>query len=93
MPVICCGDDGGTAGLRHCSSSLRNSLFFNKTNPKFGLELSLQDRQGKELLTNGFQSRGNLARSAKLRLARRTDAPAGRIDAKSLGMPMLRRDR
>ncbi|MGH1578270.1 16S rRNA (cytosine(1402)-N(4))-methyltransferase RsmH [Planktotalea sp.] len=33
------------------------------------------------------------ARSAKLRLARRTDAPAGRIDAKSLGMPMLRRDR
>ncbi len=33
------------------------------------------------------------ARSAKLRLARRTDAPAGQIDAKSLGMPMLRRDR
>jgi 16S rRNA (cytosine1402-N4)-methyltransferase len=33
------------------------------------------------------------ARSAKLRLARRTDAPAGGIDAKSLGMPMLRRDR
>ncbi|MEP5154167.1 16S rRNA (cytosine(1402)-N(4))-methyltransferase RsmH [Planktotalea sp.] len=33
------------------------------------------------------------ARSARLRLARRTDAPAGGIDAKSLGMPMLRKDR
>lgn len=33
------------------------------------------------------------ARSAKLRLARRTDAPAGSIEPKSLGMPMLRRDR
>jgi 16S rRNA (cytosine1402-N4)-methyltransferase len=33
------------------------------------------------------------ARSAKLRLARRTDAPAGDIAPKVLGMPMLRRDR
>ncbi|WP_293447103.1 16S rRNA (cytosine(1402)-N(4))-methyltransferase RsmH [Planktotalea sp.] len=33
------------------------------------------------------------ARSAKLRLARRTDAPSGEIAAKALGMPMLRRDR
>ncbi len=33
------------------------------------------------------------ARSAKLRLARRTDAPAGDIAPKALGMPMLRRDR
>jgi 16S rRNA (cytosine1402-N4)-methyltransferase len=33
------------------------------------------------------------ARSAKLRLARRTDAPASDIAAKALGMPMLRRDR
>ena len=32
-------------------------------------------------------------RSAKLRLARRTDAPAGDIAAKALGMPLLRRDR
>lgn len=33
------------------------------------------------------------ARSAKLRLARRTNAPAGQIDAKSLGMPTYKRDR
>lgn len=33
------------------------------------------------------------ARSAKLRVAIRTDAPAGRIDAKSIAMPMLKEDR
>ena len=30
------------------------------------------------------------SRSAKLRVAIRTDAPAGSIDAKALGMPMVR---
>ncbi len=30
------------------------------------------------------------SRSAKLRVATRTDAPAGRIDAKAIGMPMMR---
>lgn len=33
------------------------------------------------------------ARSAKLRVARRTDAPAGDIDPGTVGMPMLARDR
>ncbi len=33
------------------------------------------------------------ARSAKLRVARRTEAPAGAIDAKSIAMPQLRRPR
>lgn len=33
------------------------------------------------------------ARSAKLRVATRTDAPAGEIDAKSIGMPVLKGDR
>jgi 16S rRNA (cytosine1402-N4)-methyltransferase len=33
------------------------------------------------------------SRSAKLRVARRTDAPAGSVDAKALGMPMLKGDR
>lgn len=33
------------------------------------------------------------ARSAKLRAARRTDAPAGFVDAGVLGMPMLRGER
>ena len=30
------------------------------------------------------------SRSAKLRVAIRTDAPAGSVDAKSLGMPMVK---
>ena len=30
------------------------------------------------------------SRSAKLRVATRTDAPSGEIDAKSIGMPMVR---
>ena len=30
------------------------------------------------------------SRSAKLRVATRTDAPAGTIDAKAIGMPMMR---
>jgi 16S rRNA (cytosine1402-N4)-methyltransferase len=30
------------------------------------------------------------ARSAKLRVATRTDAPAGTIDAKAIGMPVMR---
>jgi 16S rRNA (cytosine1402-N4)-methyltransferase len=33
------------------------------------------------------------ARSAKLRLARRTDAPAGHIEAKALGMPTIKKGR
>lgn len=33
------------------------------------------------------------SRSAKLRVARRTDAPAGPIDAKAIGMPQLREPR
>ena len=30
------------------------------------------------------------SRSAKLRVATRTDAPSGEIDAKTIGMPMVR---
>ena len=35
-------------------------------------------------------ARNPRARSAKLRVATRTDAPAGEIDAKSIGMPMVK---
>lgn len=35
-------------------------------------------------------ARNPRARSAKLRVARRTDAPAGTVDARVLGMPMLK---
>jgi 16S rRNA (cytosine1402-N4)-methyltransferase len=33
------------------------------------------------------------SRSAKLRVARRTDAPAGEIDAGQIALPLLKEDR
>ena len=48
----------------------------------------------KAITASEFELENNVrARSAKLRLARRTDAHAGDIAPKTLGMPMLRRDR
>lgn len=38
---------------------LRNTLFFQRTNPKFGVEFSVQSNSTKTLLTNGFESREN----------------------------------
>lgn len=41
------------------NSSFRNTFFFNKTDPKFGLDHSWQDVRSKTLLTNGFESFSN----------------------------------
>lgn len=37
--------------------SFRNSLFFNKTNPKFGMDITWQQLGSKALLNNGLESR------------------------------------
>lgn len=39
------------------SGSVRNVLFFNKANPIFGADYTIQDTRGKNLLSNGFESR------------------------------------
>jgi hypothetical protein len=39
------------------NSSLRNTLFFNKTNAKFGIDLSMTRNRNKSFLVNGFESR------------------------------------
>lgn len=39
------------------NSFIRNTLFFNRSDPKFGTELNYQDNRGKSLSTNGFESR------------------------------------
>ncbi|OYU96282.1 MAG: hypothetical protein CFE21_07730 [Bacteroidetes bacterium B1(2017)] len=39
------------------ASVFRNTLFFNKNNPKYGLDFSMQKQQSKNLLTNGFETR------------------------------------
>jgi len=41
------------------NTSLRNSLFFNRSNPVYGLELTYRDDRNKILLSNGVESRKN----------------------------------
>lgn len=47
----------GDTSLLSLGSNFRNSLFFNRTNPGFGLTYTYQDSRNKSLLTNGFESR------------------------------------
>lgn len=42
------------------SGSIRNTLFFNKANPKFSGDYTFQNLQNKNLLSNGFESRDEL---------------------------------
>ncbi len=39
------------------NSSFRNTLSFNKNNPRFGIDLSFQNNSSKALLVNGFDTR------------------------------------
>lgn len=39
------------------NSLFRNTLYFNRSSPKFGLDISWQDNRHKTLLTNGFEYR------------------------------------
>ena len=67
----------------------------NRFAPQLDVEKPAFELLGRKAITaSEFELENNVrARSAKLRLARRTDAPAGDIAPKTLGMPMLRRDR
>lgn len=49
------------------NSFIRNTLFFNRSNPVFGFDMSLQKISGKLLLTNGFDSRNNQEQSVRIR--------------------------
>ncbi|MDQ3190034.1 MAG: hypothetical protein M3Q58_00410 [Bacteroidota bacterium] len=49
------------------NSSVRNTVFFNRTDPKFGLEYNWQDNRNKNILVNGFESRTNIYRSLRSR--------------------------
>jgi len=39
------------------NSSIRNTIFFNRSNPKYGLDYTYKNVGGKSLLTSGFDSR------------------------------------
>jgi len=53
--------------LQSLSSSFRNSAFFNRSNPKFGLEYTYQEVKNKLLLVNGFDSRERVTHQEKIR--------------------------
>lgn len=67
----------------------------NRFAPQLDVEKPAFELLGRKAITaSEFELENNVrARSAKLRLACRTDAAAGDIAPKTLGMPMLRRDR
>ncbi|WP_353132131.1 hypothetical protein [Pseudopedobacter sp.] len=45
------------ASLVSLNSFLRNSIFFNRMNPNWGIDFNLQNNGSKSLLTGGFESR------------------------------------
>lgn len=49
------------------NSFIRNTLFYNRTNPIFGIDLSAQKLASKLLLTNGFDSRANEEQGLRVR--------------------------
>lgn len=49
------------------NSSLRNTLFFNRFNSKFGLDYSYQENKNKSLLVNGAEQRSTIFHSLKMR--------------------------
>ena len=49
------------------SSSFRNTLYFNRSNPRFGIDFSYQSNSSKILLVNGFDSRSLKSINTKLR--------------------------
>lgn len=49
------------------NSSFRNTVFFNRTNSKYGVDYTYQDNRSKSLLTNGFDSRFNRYNELRVR--------------------------
>ena len=49
------------------NSTFRNILYFNRTHPKFGLDLKYLDSRNRALLVNGIDTRGQQIKSAYLR--------------------------
>lgn len=49
------------------TSSVRNSLFFNRTHPRYSFEWTWLDNKNKNLLSNGFESRNIQSHALRLR--------------------------
>ncbi|MBS1636033.1 MAG: hypothetical protein JST26_08970 [Bacteroidetes bacterium] len=57
----------GDSSLTAMTYSLRQSLFFNQSSAVFGMDYTYQDNISKQLLTNGFETRGNYSHEIRWR--------------------------
>ena len=55
------------SSLISSNSSLRNTLFFNRTHPVYGVDATWQRNENKSLLVNGFESRAQKLYSINIR--------------------------
>ena len=53
--------------LISASSSLRNTVYFNRSNPLFGMNYTIKTSQNKNILTSGFEGRSLTSNSIDLR--------------------------
>lgn len=60
-------DDAGDTALVTLNATVRNTIFFNQLSSKFGLDYTWQTIRGKNLLTNGLESRGNKYNQFRMR--------------------------
>lgn len=49
------------------NSNLRSTFYFNRLDPKFGLDFTYQEPRNRQLLTNGFESRSNKSNAIRFR--------------------------
>jgi hypothetical protein len=55
------------SSLISVNSNIRNTIYFNRTSPIYGLDLTYQENKNKSFLTNGFETRIQRARIANFR--------------------------
>lgn len=55
------------SALISMNSSFRNTLYFNKTNPTYGMDINLQSNRNKAYLVNGFETRSIFQTGINLR--------------------------
>ncbi|NOG56291.1 MAG: hypothetical protein HND54_00995 [Bacteroidetes bacterium] len=53
------------SSLVSINSSISNTVYFNRLDPRFGFDFYYLNNKGKSLLINGFESRGNLIQELK----------------------------
>jgi hypothetical protein len=59
--------DIGADNLISLNSFVRNTFFFNRSNPIFGFDINIQKLANRVLLTNGVDSRNNMEQGLRLR--------------------------